>query len=246
MFEILVNAQKVCKSWHRVSKDPSIWRKFDIQIYKQGYKLNKNRQDYHWDSLCRHVVDRSQGGLLEINLRNYCSDSLLSYIADRSSNLRSLAFKMYYRVTNEGLVNAVTKLPLLEELEVSYPMIKLNLKAIGHSCPKLKTLKLIFSCFKTRRRRENCAAIEIAESMPELRHLQLLGNGLTNTGLNAILDCCSHLEHLDLRRCLNINLVGDLDERCSEMIKVLRRLDDSTDDCPFNVDIDSDVSFFPS
>ncbi|VVB14225.1 unnamed protein product [Arabis nemorensis] len=235
MFEILVNAQKVCKSWHRVSKDPSVWRKIDIGFCKQGYKF---------DSMCRHAIDRSQGGLVEINLGNCCSDSLLSYIADRSTNLRSLGFKMYYRVTNEGLENAVAKLLSLEELAVTHPMGRLNLKAIGFSCPKLKTLKLIFSGFEptsTSIRPENRDAIEIAESMPELRHLQLLGNGLTNVGLNAILDNCSHSEHLDLRHCININLVGDLEKRCSEKIKVLRRPHDSTYDCPFSIDdIDSE------
>ncbi|KFK33629.1 hypothetical protein AALP_AA5G038300 [Arabis alpina] len=233
VFDILVNAQKVCKSWNRVSKDPSIWKKIDIGICKKAYKL---------DGMCRHAIDRSQGGLVEINLGKCCSDSLLDYIADRSSNLRSLEFKMFYRVTNEGLENAVAKLPSLEELNVSYPISRLNLKAIGLSSPKLKTLKLVFSYFKnTSITPEDRDAIEIAESMPELRHLQLLENGLTNTGLNAILDHCSHLEYLDLRQCLNIKLVGDLEKRCSERIKVLRRPDDSTDDSPFYVDdIDSE------
>lgn len=44
-------------------------------------------------------------------------------------------------------------------------------------------------------------AIAIAESMPNLRHLQMLGNDLTEIGLQAILDSCLDLESLDLRRC---------------------------------------------
>ena len=63
----------------------------------------------------------------------------------------------------------------------------------------------------------------IAESMPELRHIQLFGNILTNTGLTAILDGCPHLEHLDLRKCFNVRLEGDLEKRCSERIKDLKR-----------------------
>ena len=47
--------------------------------------------------------------------------------------------------------------------------------------------------------------LAIAETMPELRHLKLFGNGLTNLRLEAILDNCVHLVHLDLRRCFNIN-----------------------------------------
>ncbi|KAL1188342.1 putative F-box protein [Cardamine amara subsp. amara] len=82
--------------------------------------------------------------------------------------------------------------------------------------------------------------------MPQLRHLQLLGNELTNTGLNAILDGCPHLEHLDLSQCFNINLVGDLKKRCLERIKDLRHSDLSTHDYPFETsfpDIDSDGDF---
>ncbi|KAL1207559.1 putative F-box protein [Cardamine amara subsp. amara] len=84
--------------------------------------------------------------------------------------------------------------------------------------------------------------------MPELRHLQLYGNGLTKTGLNAILDGCPHLEHLDLRECFNIDLVGDLEKRCSERIGVLRRPNDSTADFPLAMflecesDYDSDYT----
>ncbi|CAF2316239.1 unnamed protein product [Brassica napus] len=46
-------------------------------------------------------------------------------------------------------------------------------------------------------------ALAIAETMPGLRHLQLFGNKLTEAGLNAILDSCPNLEHLDLRNCYN-------------------------------------------
>ena len=58
---------------------------------------------------------------------------------------------------------------------------------------------------------------------------------LSDIGLNAILDNCPNLEHLDLRLCLNVNFVGDLEKRCSERIKVVRRPDDSTHDYPYDV-----------
>ncbi|KAH0855955.1 hypothetical protein HID58_084216, partial [Brassica napus] len=179
-----------------------------------------------------HAVDRSQGGLVEIDICYIGTDSLLNYIADRSSNLRSLRLAMCSTVTSEGLTEAIAKLPLLEDLEVSYCSLSAeSLKVVGQSCPNLKTLKL---------NREGTLrlnsepdpkfydeeALGIAESMPELRHLQLFGNILTNTGLTAILDGYPHQEHLDLRNCFN---------RCSERIKVVRRPDDSTHDYPYDV-----------
>ncbi|VYS61745.1 unnamed protein product [Arabidopsis thaliana] len=224
--EILQNAQKVCKPWHRVCKDPSMWRKIDID----------NRNDraafkYDLESMCRHAVDRSHGGLIEIEIWYYGTNDLIMYIADRSSNLKSLGLVRCFPITDEGVAKAVSKVPLLEYLEVSYCLFSgESLRDIGRSCPNLKTLKLNRApeiMFSNSGFDDNAKAI--AESMPELRHLQLLGNGLTNKGLNAILDGCPHLEHLDLRQCFNINLVGDLKKRCFERIKDLRCPNDSDD-----------------
>ncbi|KAL1188346.1 putative F-box/LRR-repeat protein 23 [Cardamine amara subsp. amara] len=75
-------------------------------------------------------------------------------------------------------------------------------------------------------------ALAIDETMPQLVRLELFGNRLTNIGLNAILDNCHHLEHLDLRCCSNIEFVGDLKKRCSERIKDLKLPDDSDPDSP--------------
>ncbi|KAF2577355.1 hypothetical protein F2Q68_00002278 [Brassica cretica] len=70
--------------------------------------------------------------------------------------------------------------------------------------------------------------------MPGLRHLQLYGNGLTNKGLNAILDACPHLVHLDIRKCLRVDFDGDMAKRCFERVKELRQPYDPTDDYPFD------------
>lgn len=78
--EILENAQKVCRSWRRVCKDPSMWRK--IVIDNRGDRASFK---YDLESMCRHAVDRSQGGLLEIDIEYFGTDKLLDYIADRFS-----------------------------------------------------------------------------------------------------------------------------------------------------------------
>lgn len=76
--DILKNAQKVCKSWWRVCKDSSTWTKIETRISK-----NFDVWKYDLEAMCRHAVDLSRGGLLEINIEDFGSDSLLSYIADR-------------------------------------------------------------------------------------------------------------------------------------------------------------------
>lgn len=44
--------------------------------------------------------------------------------------------------------------------------------------------------------------------------------------LQAILDNCCHLQFLDLRKCFNVVLTGDLRKRCSQQINDLRHPND--------------------
>ncbi|CAH8361097.1 unnamed protein product [Eruca vesicaria subsp. sativa] len=151
-----------------------------------------------------------------------------------SSSLRSLRISNCYPITTDGLTKAIVNLPSLEELDVSYYELSGKcLKVVGQSLPNLKTLKLNCHELSCPRHVSDDDALAIAETMPGLRFLQLHGNLLSDIGLNAILDNCPNLEHLDLRRCLNVNIVGDLEKRCLERIKVLRRPRDSTDDFPY-------------
>ncbi|CDY22112.1 BnaA09g01410D [Brassica napus] len=231
---VFENAQKVCTSWRRVCKDPAMWRKIDM--YNLGLDLG-----YNPEIICRHAVDRSQGGLVEINIWHFGTDSLLNYIADSSRNLRSLKFALISPITTEGLTKALVKLPLLEELELFYNrLLEDSLKAVGQSCPNLKTLKLNCLGIAPPWHVSDDDALAIAETMHGLRFLQLFANGLTDVGLKAILDNCPDLEHLDLRHCFNVHFSGDLKKRCYERIKVLRPPNDSTDDYPYIANDTSD------
>ncbi|CAH8334524.1 unnamed protein product [Eruca vesicaria subsp. sativa] len=216
---VLEKAQKACMSWHLVCQDPSIWRKIDMHN-DLGF-MNLLTKIHHRD-MCRQAVDLSHGGLVEIDIWYICTDSLLEHIADSASNLKTLRIAMCHEILDHGLVEAAAKLPFLEELDISYCSFEVEtLKAVGQSCPHLKTLKLNYPVVGYD---EDDFALAIAESMPGLRHLHLSGNhDMNNTGLKAILDGCPHLEHLDLRECWKIELVGDLEDLCSERIRVLRR-----------------------
>ncbi|KAF2589876.1 hypothetical protein F2Q70_00042006 [Brassica cretica] len=105
-------------------------------------------------------------------LRSKCVSFRLSGCYEKmiltfSSNLRSLKVAQCHEITSEGLTEAVAKLPLLEELEVSYcSLSEESLKVIGQSCPNLKTLKK--NCVGYRRPRDECddVALAIAETMP--------------------------------------------------------------------------------
>ncbi|CAK9164410.1 unnamed protein product [Ilex paraguariensis] len=155
-----------------------------------------------------------------------------------SSQLKRLRFACCHNISSEGLIEAVKKLPLLEELHLYYTSItKEAIEAVGRSCPRLKSFKLNKAGCTRFHISGDKDALAIAENMPELRHLQLFGNKMTNDGLQAILDGCPQLESLDLRLCFNVNLAGSLGRRCSEQIKDLRHPDDSTEDYGFYAEI---------
>ncbi|XP_070047668.1 F-box protein SKIP19-like [Nicotiana tomentosiformis] len=223
--EILRNADKVCTTWRRLCEDPAMWRVI-------------NMRDNVWDMLegyleqiCREAVDRSQGQLIDINLEYFGSDNLLYYIAERSPQLKRLRLLCSYNVSGEALSAALKKCPLLEELHLYHILIgKESIENIGRSCRALKSFKLNNQVFRHPCIEYDEEAIAIAENMPKLHNLQVVGNKMTNEGLEAILNGCPNLESLDLRRCFNVNLGGDVRKRCSQQIIYLRRPHDSTED----------------
>ncbi|KAM7270180.1 hypothetical protein ACFE04_029510 [Oxalis oulophora] len=120
-----------------------------------------------------------------------------------SSNLKRLRLISCRDIKNEGLIEAVAKLPLLEELELTYcPIYRNALEEIGKSCPLLNSFK--FNDAFPYYFEPDAEARAIANSMPGLRHLHLVRHRLTSNGLRAILNCCPLLESLDLRKCEHI------------------------------------------
>ncbi|KAK6932115.1 F-box domain [Dillenia turbinata] len=227
--EILTSAQRICKLWWKLCKDPAIWRTIDLSDL--GYSWDTN---YDPEVVARNAIDRSCGELVDINIEYFGSDGLMEYITARTSNLKRLRL-VSCCISDEGLSDAAEKLPLLEDLEISLcSFTRESLEVVGRCCPRLRTLK--YNKRGYRRPRVECdeEALAIAGCMPELRYLQFFGNKLTNDGLQAILDGCPHLEYLDLRQCFNITLPEDLGRKCAERLKTLRRPDDPTDDYEFH------------
>lgn len=234
VFDILENAQKVCTLWRQICKDPAMWRLISMDNFSDpsGRPICQE--------MCKNAVDRSQGQLTDISIIDFCDEDLLQYVAQRSSLLKRLeiiyCFGELYGIWGESL----KKFPLLEELSIyTTDISEEDIEAAGRYCPMLKTLRVNqpFYSFSEDNDEEslrikNTLALAIGKNLPELRHLELIGNNMTNIGLKAILDGCCHLESLDLRRCLNIDLKGDIFKRCSQQIKCLKLPHDSLEDCP--------------
>ncbi|KAM3700072.1 hypothetical protein ACB098_05G070300 [Castanea mollissima] len=142
-----------------------------------------------------------------ISLMTYCSSQSVC-----TSQLRCLCLVCCYYFTDKKLSELAAKLPLLEDLDTTISSLSEEplkaLKAFGRYCPLLKSLKWnqLWDgqpriCIEGDEEfDDDDKALAIAKNMPELHHLRLNGNRVTNDGLQAILDGCPHLESLDLRK----------------------------------------------
>lgn len=132
-------------------------------------------------------------------------------------------------------MKAASKLPLLEELEITlcFSISHETVYVVGRSCPLLKSFKLNkewctiaemedwFDDDTPSQVEDDLDVLAIARSMRGLHHLQLYGNKLTDDGLRKILDCCAHLESLDLRLCFSLNMGGDLGIRLEKNQRIV-------------------------
>ncbi|CAO2187306.1 unnamed protein product [Urochloa humidicola] len=233
--EILMGASLVCRSWLHAAGMPELWRSVDMASHKFVEVLDSDALS----AMAKVAVDRSGGQLELFAGKRFVNDELLKYIGDRASSLKRLRLISCYDVSNKGLAEAITKFPLLDELELSLCSNiheRYVFETVGRSCRKLTRFRRSENRIhryghSTRYIYKDMEAMGIA-TMAELRSLRLFGNSLTNAGLAAILDSCPRLESLDVRHCFNVKMDDALRAKCAGL-KTLRLPDDSIDDYEF-------------
>uniref|UniRef100_A0A803LAY7 Uncharacterized protein n=1 Tax=Chenopodium quinoa TaxID=63459 RepID=A0A803LAY7_CHEQI len=161
--------------FRKLCKQPSLFKVVDMTLPDAYMDLK-----FDANVLTRFIVDRSCGCLLDIYLEYLCDDDTLMYIVDRSRNIKHLRIGHYIYISGEGLIEAVKKLPALEEVEIiicnDYSAD--DIEAIGHACPSLKAFSYNDVGSKTLAFTYNEEALAIAKSMHNLRNLQLIGSHL--------------------------------------------------------------------
>ncbi|KQJ95487.2 putative F-box/LRR-repeat protein 23 [Brachypodium distachyon] len=241
--EILMGAGLVCHSWLDAAKLPHLWREVDIGRGPRDQSLILEKSSSAWSAMfvgmAKMAVDRSDGKMEVFVGDGFVNDALLSYIAQRATSLKTLCIIRTWFVSNEGFAEAIKKLPMLMELEVSV-CLRINgnrvFDVVGIACPHLTRFRYSKSRFYINdgvNDSEDEKARAIA-TMRELRSLQLYAVHITNEGLTAILDNCHQLESLDIRHCFEVDMNDALREKCAR-IKTLRLPEDSTDDYEFEV-----------
>lgn len=235
--DIIRSAQFVCRPWRQLSHEPELWRHIEVTMPDERMEMTD------LESLAMLAVDRSEGCLEEFHLECFGSenDELIGYISDRAPKLRCLRLISIYSMSEMPLAEAVGKLPLLEEFEISFCYFSAELvELVGLACPQLKSFKLNAQPYRDQYDYDidsdvnfDAEALSIAMHMQQLHRLQLIGNNLTNIGLLAILNNCPNLQYLDLRGCLNVNLDENMKKKCAK-IKDLRLPKDSTADYEYH------------
>ncbi|KAI3751363.1 hypothetical protein L2E82_22447 [Cichorium intybus] len=85
VIDILENAQKVCTTWRKICKDPSMWRVIHM---KKPYAVHQSQGPLDYINvvtftndrsleICKHAVDQSQGHLVDICIVDFANDELL-------------------------------------------------------------------------------------------------------------------------------------------------------------------------
>ncbi|KAJ4765660.1 RNI-like superfamily protein [Rhynchospora pubera] len=251
--EVLRAAGSVCRSWRQVAKeDPELWRRIDMTNHGYGSDA------FVLMNPTRRAIDRSQGRLEEFSIEYLGDDQLLQYLCDRTRVLRRLCLISCYQVSQEGIAETARRQPLLEELQITFGSFEEGMtEMVGKECPQLKTFKFNNTWYSLpplgpgddeEEFEDDEEALGIANTMHQLRHLQLIGNRVTNRGLKAILDGCPHLETLDIRRSRNVNMDVDMRAHCARL-KTIRLPEDSLDDYDFEADTDdrqAEINFWYS
>ena len=67
--------------------DPTMWKSIDMRNLSDVIDL-----PYDLAIMCRHAVDRSRGGLVDINIEHFATHHLLKYITDRYSSFKLFWF----------------------------------------------------------------------------------------------------------------------------------------------------------
>nr|CAB3446703.1 unnamed protein product [Digitaria exilis] len=243
--EILTGAGLVCRAWRRLAaSDPTLWRRVDM--CHQGDLLETE----YAEAMARAAVDRAAGTMEAFWANTFLP--VLAYLpisACRAPLLKSLQLSLCHRVSNEGFAEAISCLPQLEELDVTFCSLHGSVcDTIGRACRELK-------CFRLNERwsilqsefapyegmDDDTEALGIANTMPGLQNLQLIGNNLTNDGLMAILDRCPHLQSLDIRQCYNIQMDDVMKSKCAR-IQDLKLPHDSISDFRYRAYIVSSIA----
>nr|CAB3482391.1 unnamed protein product [Digitaria exilis] len=241
--EILMGAGIVCRSWLAAAKTPELWRFVDMTRHKLVFLKNEGTMC----AMAKVAIDRSNGRMESFWAQKFvtcfydvgqffeehsthcmriCLGVSLAKLADKCPLLEEIECSYqtlpaeFFRYIGRVRPNLKRLRIHIEEWydsdQIMREMEEENRQRYDYD-DEDEDEEPEEGSFEQWEARKNEGAFAIAESLPELRLLQMAGNSLTNKGLYAILDGCPHLECLDISDCSNLHVDSELKARCTKL-----------------------------
>ncbi|KAI2651378.1 S-phase kinase-associated protein 2 [Labeo rohita] len=183
----LLRTSRVCKRWHRLAFDESLWHSVDL--------VGKAQLDAELGQVL-------SAGALRLRCPHTCivQTSVLEDILSRCKHLQNLSL--------EGLVLSDSIIQI-EEMNVSWcDFNNLHVQAIASNVPSSIT-QLNISGYRQNLTMEDVKAI--VKTCPNLSNLDLSDSVLVTTDSFPVLEQLSSLKHLGLSRCYQIHPASLID-----------------------------------
>nr|XP_043612324.1 F-box protein FBW2-like [Erigeron canadensis] len=207
--EMMKRVPLVCKGWMEVVAGPYCWSEVDVQGW------------------CRRRSDSNAVDMVVMKLvrRSKCMVQLLSvyrlgesgffFVANCGKFLKELQMPMSV-ITDQMLSKHIKPLPNLTMLDVSYcfKITAKGLAAFGNQCKSLVHLKRNMPPLDASSPVNDSEAKAIADTMPCLEWIELCFGQFGDSGLSEIITKCNSLAKLDIIGSWNVQLNGDLLEKC--------------------------------
>eukprot|EP01018_Ginkgo_biloba_P035918 Gb_10624 [translate_table: standard] len=211
--EILTVIPGVCKSWKKAVVGPDCWQEIDIEDWCRRYKPE------NMDRMVKMLVTRSRGSMRKLSVFGLTDDSTFAFIAWHAHRLQTLRLPMS-EVTDSIANQVAPKLSCVTYLDISCceKLTSSALEALGKHCKALTRLSRNMHPQGTvGQSPKDDEAFAIAKHMTRLKHLELAYGLLTDAGIEAILNKCQELEHLDVRGCWHVAMEEPLGEQCRKL-----------------------------
>lgn len=183
--DLILGPSLACRSWHRASLDPFLWRNLDL------------RESFWLHELLDLAVSRSGDMVQSIYFPLlYCVyDADLVFVAKRCRNLKFVYLCTAYKISAKAFCEAISQWKQLGGMEVDVRCLKpAILRQISSTCKNFNHLGAI-----------GVLSLEVAQDivcwLPNLRSINLSNTNCQKTALITILNGCKYLEVLDITRC---------------------------------------------
>ncbi|KAI3676643.1 hypothetical protein L1987_86255 [Smallanthus sonchifolius] len=210
--EMVSRVPFVCKGWMEVVAGPYCWSEVDLEAWC------RRRDDSHAvDLVVKKVVRRSKFTVQRLSAYRM-GESGFFFVAHCGNFLKVLEMTMS-DITDQMVLKHIKPLPNLTLLDVSHclKITSKGLAAFGNQCKSLIHLKRNMSPLDAHSPTDDCEAKTVADTMPNLQHIELCSGHFGDSGLSEILTKCKALTHLDIQGSWNVELNGDLAEVCERL-----------------------------